>query len=148
MLCFVFFFAIWLRCCQRGPVYLSPSFITIGNSSTEIKSRKLSLVRFAVVWSLTCVWLFATPWTVAHWPPCPSPSPGVRSNSCPLSRWCHPTISSSVSPFSSCPQSFPASGYSLQISFKFFPSVRLYVRMYNYRLCYHIYRFVKPPAQP
>ena len=42
--------------------------------------------------------------------PCPSPSPGVCSNSCPLSQWCHPTISSSVIPFSSCLQSFPASG--------------------------------------
>ena len=43
-------------------------------------------------------------------PPRPSPTPGVYSDSCPLSRWCHPTISSSVIPFSSCPQSFPASG--------------------------------------
>ena len=43
-------------------------------------------------------------------PPCPSPTSGVYSNSCPLSRWCHPSISSSVIPFSSCPQSFPASG--------------------------------------
>ena len=42
--------------------------------------------------------------------PCPSPTPGVYPNSCPLSPWCHPTISSSVIPFSSCPQSFPASG--------------------------------------
>ena len=42
-------------------------------------------------------------------PPCPSLSFGVCSNSCPLSRWCHPTISSSVVPFSSCSQSFPAS---------------------------------------
>ena len=42
-------------------------------------------------------------------PPCPSPTPGVYSNSCSLSQWCHPTISSSVIPFSSCPQSFPAS---------------------------------------
>ena len=41
---------------------------------------------------------------------CPSLSPGVFSNSCPLNPWCHPTISSSVTPFSSCPQSFPASG--------------------------------------
>ena len=47
----------------------------------------------------------STPWT-----PCPSPSPGVYSNSCPLSWWCHPTISSSVIPFSSRLQSFPASG--------------------------------------
>ena len=43
-------------------------------------------------------------------PPCPSPMPRVYPNSCPLSWWCHPTISSSVVPFSSCPQSFPASG--------------------------------------
>ena len=45
-------------------------------------------------------------------PPCPSPTPGVYPNLCPLSRWCHPTISSSVVPFSSCPQSFPESGSS------------------------------------
>ena len=43
-------------------------------------------------------------------PPCPSPAFGVYSNSCPSSRWCHPTISSSVIPFSSYLQSFPASG--------------------------------------
>ena len=43
-------------------------------------------------------------------PPCPSQTPGVYSNSCPLSQWCHPNISSSVVPFSSCPQSLPASG--------------------------------------
>ena len=43
-------------------------------------------------------------------PPCPSPTPGVYSNSCPSSWWCHPAISSSVVPFSSCPQSLPASG--------------------------------------
>ena len=42
--------------------------------------------------------------------PCPSPTPGVYPNSCPLSWWCHPTVSSSIVPFSSCPQSFPASG--------------------------------------
>ena len=43
-------------------------------------------------------------------PPCPSPTPGVHSNSRPSSRWCHPAISSSVVPFFSCPQSLPASG--------------------------------------
>ena len=42
-------------------------------------------------------------------PSCPLPTPGVYSNSCPSSRWCHPAISSSVIPFSSCPQSLPAS---------------------------------------
>ena len=64
-----------------------------------------------------------------HWPhglqharpPCPSPTPGTCSNSCPSSWWCHPTISSSVIPFFSCPQSFPASG-SFPISQFFAPS--------------------------
>ena len=45
-------------------------------------------------------------------PPCPSPTPGVHSNSCPSSRWCHPAISSSVIPISSCPQFLPASVFS------------------------------------
>ena len=53
-------------------------------------------------------------------PPCPSPTPGVHLNPCPLSQWCHPTISSFVVPFSSCPQSFPASG-SFQMSQLFAP---------------------------
>ena len=44
-------------------------------------------------------------------PPCPSPTPGVHSSSCSSSQWCHPAISSSVVPFSFCPQSFPASGF-------------------------------------
>ena len=48
-------------------------------------------------------------------PHCPSPTPGVHSDSCPSSQWCHPAISSSVVPFSSCPQSLPASG-SFQVS--------------------------------
>ena len=52
-----------------------------------------------------------------HGPPCPSPTPRVYSNSCPLSRWCHPTISSSVVPFFSHLQSFPASGSFLMSQF-------------------------------
>ena len=50
-------------------------------------------------------------------PPCPSPTPGVHPNPCPLSRWCHPTISSSLIPFSSCLQSLPASGSSQMSQF-------------------------------
>ena len=50
-------------------------------------------------------------------PPCPSPTPGVYSNSCPWSRWCHPTILSSVISFSSCLQSFPALGSFLMGQF-------------------------------
>ena len=48
-------------------------------------------------------------------PPCPSPTPGVYSNSCPSSQWCHPAISFSVFLFSSCPQSLPASGSTLRM---------------------------------
>ena len=72
----------------------------------------------------SCVHLFATPWTAAHRLACPSPSPKVCSNSCPLSPWYHPTISSSVAPFSSCPQSFPSSG--------FFPMMALCIRWPKY----------------
>ena len=67
---------------------------------------------FSSVQSLSHVRL-CDPWTAATRLLCPSPTPGVHSNSSPLSRWCNPTISSSVVSFSSCPQSFPASG-SLQ----------------------------------
>ena len=57
-------------------------------------------------------------------PPCPSPTPVVHPNSCPLSQWCHPTISSSVVPFSSPLQSFPASGS--------FPESALHIRCPTY----------------
>ena len=70
--------------------------------------------------SLSRVQLFATPWKQRARPPCPSPTPGVYSNSCPLSRWGHPIISSSVAPFSSRLHSFPASG-SFPVS-QLFPS--------------------------
>ena len=64
----------------------------------------------SVQFSHSVVSSFLRPHELQHArPPCPSPTPGVYSNSCPLGWWCHPTISSSVVPFS-CPQSFPASG--------------------------------------
>ena len=56
---------------------------------------------FSSVQLLSHIQLFVTPWTTAHRLPCPSPTLGAYSNSCPLSRWCHPTISYSVVPFSS-----------------------------------------------
>ena len=68
------------------------------------------LEMFNSVQSLSHVQFFVTLCTAATWLPCPSPTPRVCSNSCLLSRWCHPTISSSVVPFFSCLQSFPASG--------------------------------------
>ena len=77
---------------------------------------ELFSVQFSSVQSLSCVRLFATPWIARGSlrpqharPPCPWPSPGVHSNSRPSSRWCHPAISPSVVPSSSCLQSLPAS---------------------------------------
>ena len=67
--------------------------------------------QFNSVQLLSHVQLFVTHRLQHARPPCPSPSPGVYPNSCPLSRWCHPTISSSAVPFSSHLQSFPASGW-------------------------------------
>ena len=72
------------------------------------------------VQSLSRVWLFVTPWTAACQASLSITIPGVYTNYCPLSRWCHPTISSSVVTFSSCLQSFPAS-VSFQMS-QFFTS--------------------------
>ena len=71
----------------------------------------------SVQW-LSDVWLFATPWTSAHQASCPSPTPGCYANSCPLSRWYHPAISSSAVPFSSRLESSLASG-SFPISWFF-----------------------------
>ena len=62
-------------------------------------------------------------------PSCPSPTPGVYPNSCPPSQWCHPTISSSVIPSSSCPQSLPASG-----SFKWVSSLHQVAKVLEFQL--------------
>ena len=70
-------------------------------------AARVSLVQFSHSVMFSSLW----PHEPQHArPPCSSPTPGVHSNPCPSSRWCHPTISSSVVPFSSWPQSFPASG--------------------------------------
>ena len=80
-------------------------------ASLEKKKKEFSFQYYSVQFSRSVV--SDSLWS--HGPqyarlPCPSPTPRVYSNSCPLSRWCHLSISSSVIPFSSCPQSFPASG--------------------------------------
>ena len=81
-----------------------------GQASTWAKSmqtRQLSSIQFSRSVMSNPLW----PHGLQHARlPCPSPTPGAYSNSCPLNRWCHPTISSSVVPLSSCLQSFPASG--------------------------------------
>ena len=86
----------WNRLCQVPKVSL--------RSSDDLSEGQREIVQL-----LSHVQLFVTPKLQHIRLPCPSLSHGVFSNSCPLSQWCHPTISSSLSPFSSCPQSFPAS---------------------------------------
>ena len=73
------------------------------------------MMEFSSVQSFSHARLFVTPWTAAHPASLSITNSRLYSNSCPASRWCHPTISSSVVPFSSCLQSFPASG-SFQMS--------------------------------
>ena len=74
--------------------------------------------QFSSVQSLSRVQLFATHELQHTRPPCPSPTPRVHPNPCLLCWWCHPTISSSVVPFSSCPQSSPASVFSNESTFR------------------------------
>ena len=86
---------------------------------TKCKCCQLKGLEFSREWNLTSAKVQFSRWVVSdssqphEWhharPPCPSPTPAVYSNSRPSSRWCHPTLSSSVVPFSSCPQSLPAS---------------------------------------
>ena len=69
-------------------------------------------------------------------PPCPSPTPRVHPNPCPLSPWCHQTISSSVVPFSSCPQPFPASG-----SFQWVSSLHQVAKVLEFQLQHHSFQW-------
>ena len=98
--------------------YMLIHYIIFPNLSVFNYLHKFSSVQFSSVTQL-CPTL--QPCGLQHArPPCPLPTPGVYSSSCPLSQWCHPTISSSVVPFSSCLQSFPTSE-SFQMS-QFFTS--------------------------
>ena len=82
----------------------------------EITRKDVNITIYSVQFSQSVMSNSLRPHGLQHnRPPCPSPTPRVHSNSCPLSQWCHPTISSSVVTFSSCLQCFPASG-SFQIS--------------------------------
>ena len=83
------------------------AFIQLSRHPKQKRSVQFSSVHF----SSSVVSDSLRPHELQHGrPPCPPPTPGVYSNSCPLSWWCHPTISSSVIPFFSCPQSLPTSG--------------------------------------
>ena len=91
-----------------------PNLFPICSTTVSIfqitQSNPYHYIVVAIVQSLSHVWLFATPWTAHTRLPWASSTPWACSNSCPLNQWCHPTIASSVVRFSSCLQSFPASG--------------------------------------
>ena len=89
----------------------------------SVEDRNI-LLTFVVVQPLSHVQLFVTPRLQHTRLPCPSLSPRVCSNSCLFSQWCHPTISSSVIPFSSRLQSFPASGNYVPVSCLFASGVQ------------------------
>ena len=86
------------------PPTLSLSSVSVSHMHTYTQSHQFSSV------ARSCLTLCNPMDSSTTRPSCPSPTPGVHPNPCPSSRWCHPIISSSVVPFSSCPQSFPASG--------------------------------------
>ena len=91
--------------------WTSPWGCKESDTTERLSLHFMTAFNFCCCYSITmsCVTLQPGGWQHARLP-CPSLSPAVCSNSCPLSQWCHPNISSSVIPFSSCLQSFPASG--------------------------------------
>ena len=104
---------IWSRWCHPSHPLSSPSPPAFNLSHHQGLFQWVSSShQFSSGESVSWVWLLRPHGLQHPRPPCPSPTLGVYSNSCPLSRWCHPTISPSVVTFSSCPQSFPASGSS------------------------------------
>ena len=84
-------------------------WVTNTNRTHRMFTGKSSKINYSVQFSHSVMSDSLRPHELLHnRPPCPSPTPGVHSNSCPLSQWCHPAIPSSVVSFSSCPQSLPA----------------------------------------
>ena len=110
------FFKFWLPClCHKKVLHILAPLrsCSLALKSSEIPTNKTSFSTFqfsSFQFSHSVMSHSLQPQELQHArPPCPSPTPGAYPNSCPLSQWCHTTISSSVVPFSSCPQSFPAS---------------------------------------
>ena len=103
------FFPIFETVGRNLRIWPTPTFSQCINEKTKAERRKV--ISFSSVqFSNSVVSDSLLPYESQHArPSCPSPSPGVHSNSRPSSRWCHPAISSSVVPFFSCPQSLPAS---------------------------------------
>ena len=98
---------------------IAPFYLSLSCLCWSLTIGILGILWVYVVQSISRVWLSGLQQPKL---PCPSLSPGACSNSCPLSWWCHPIISSSVTPFSSCCQSFPASG-SFPMSCHFISSI-------------------------
>ena len=100
-----------------GRLFLFPSLFVRQATFGEAVGQRVKVLSFSSVqFSLSVVSDSLRPHELQQArPPCPSPTPGAYLNSCPFSQWCHPTISSCVLHFSSCSQSFPASG-SFQMS--------------------------------
>ena len=104
----IYFWSQKFKLCSHKPIYQ-----ILGNPQRYFfrwwknVSDLLSSVQFSLSVMSDSLWPHESQQARPHRP---SPTPGVHSNSCPLSRWCHPAISSSLVPFSSCPQSLPASG--------------------------------------
>ena len=110
--CLVLMLLVWIlhfySCKRKKEIFCSGKI-----TSSEPKSALSFLYNFQVSVQFSCSFVSDSlrPQGLQHTrPPCPSPAPGDCSNSCPSSQRSHPTISSSVVPFSSCLQSFPASG--------------------------------------
>ena len=100
---------VW--CCKEQYCIGTWNARSMNQGKLEVVKQEMERVNvsiFSSVWSFMCDSLRPDELQNAR-PPCPSPTPGVHSNSRPVSWWCHPAISSSVIPFSSCPQSLPAS---------------------------------------
>ena len=106
----VWLFATPMDCSMPGFHGVTRSQTWLSNWTTTTLVTFFVSLRIQVQFSRSVVSDSLRPHESQHArPPCPSPTPGVHSDSCPLSQWCHPAMSSSVVPFSSCPQSLPAS---------------------------------------
>ena len=99
------------HCSFPGDLFSLPPAPLICSMAAVFSELSVSWVSQSIQFSLSVVSNLLRPYEPQHArPPCPLPTPRVHINPCPLSRWCHLTISCSVVPFSSCLQSFPASG--------------------------------------
>ena len=107
----------WLECdISFRSLECNISFRSLHCKTTKLDKDRMISNSVQSLWYNSVVSDSLRPHELQHSrPPCPSPTPGVYPKPCPSSRWCHPAISSSVVPFSSCPQSFPALG-SFQMS--------------------------------